>query len=1831
MSKAINTIISRSGYPVFTPNQVLTKDDLNNLVNYLDEQNRLTRAYLIGVGIVCGLEVSSTYETAKAQIQISGGCGITSEGYAIALPTTTLTHYQTEQTVSAALFAPSQTQEPEASTAPPANYKVIELFEQSSSNRPALHEAPDGSLRDETAFKKFLSDRVLVVVCELQVEQRDLCRLDYNNLSQERSLLYRFFLLPRKSDTDNKAIAAETLLKTGFQMKQLPAYWQGFDTETVFTARDRYLQEFDIKLQQFRDFAPKVQRFGYVQTKEDDNSVDLTKIINYTTFRDNYCDICQNAIEAIDKAFPKLFRLFSPFFSSFQPNSADDFRNLKARLELILKGIKPQIPEQTVPPEKVEPTYTLQYFYDYLSQLVAAYNELAEAAFDLMDDCTPDIQRFPKFLMLGIVPPPNQVLKGYEPASAYRSHFTQPPIYNGNQLRVKQVRHLCDRLLKLCQEDSFYLLPFSDTPLKITPSKDSSVSLSEQAIPYYFNYSEVYRYWSYDAYRKGRSHLLPAYFSLKEDDKTASTPARDDLAYRLDGLNFYRIEGHIGKANGDALKRIQEYQRRYNLAFDVITLKLGSEASLQDLNISGQFDDLESDFRRMKETFEKIWIKYATEPKNAFLNTLKQVFFDQPSLTVINSSQLFNPILESARKPEAYEFVKDKTSQSYQLFVRDKTNREIARYVTQIDKTKSNSLNDFNTLSIDFSGLTEDEINQEKQRIAKNMAESLSLGKITYGIVIDSSKNYHLELSTEYEVNLPPRDPQTGDPSRKYSIVLLSQNYFTVSVDRDNSPIITQPEFQDVETIYSLLRDVPATFNTDDYQMGNAQAAEELNYFELIGLIEAYQRRLDQLMKLHLFNKFAEQHPGVEHLGGVPKGGTFILVYVDGEEVDKLLAADKDPAIYKLRSLRTAAIKKTAVVPPAAPQELIDSWEKLFPELQKRKDVVVGDFCLPYRCSSDAPAVSYVLARPRPIILLEKTVFCEDDSNKYQFTLEPEGGTVRGEGILFEGSKQLFQPSSIDQASKDELAKGSEIAITFAYAVDDTYDTLTVTIYPKPQANLSITQGQDFCHNAGAFEITLAEGTPENVELINVSIDGKETRILDTNQYATTNQPQEVTIIVLIRDRRTQCENTVTRTVTVNSSPEAELSVTQGQSFCHNAEVVEITLAAGTPENIELTQVSINGKETRILDISQFATVSQPETVSIIAQIRDRQTKCENTLTRTITVNPSPTAELSINEGDKFCHNSGVAEITLAEGTPENIELTQVSINGKETRILDTSQYATGSQLQEVTITALIRDHQTKCEHPLTRTITVNPSPTAELSINEGDKFCHNSGVAEITLAEGTPENIELTQVSINGKETRILDTSQYATGSQPQEVTITALIRDRQTQCENTLTRTITVNSSPVAELSINEGDNVCHHSGVAEITLAEGTPENVELIQVSINGIETRILDTSQYATGSQPETVTIVALIRDRQTQCENTLTRTITVSPLPTAELSIAEGDNFCHNAGVVEITLAAGTPENIELTQVSIDGKETRILDTSQYATGSQLQQVTIVALIRDRQTTCENTLTRTITVNPLPEADFQVEIANINAQGFSIRVFKIQPTETSFNFVWEHPGGNRNTSNPGNSEFIISYNYDFSTWVADAQVSITLRVNTPPTLGSCSSEPVTKQIAIPSGGVVGFNLLTMSNNEVLNSTALTSDNTFRLSDFNPNNEYAIEVATFPPTVDRLVFTYTAPGDDAKISTQVSAVYRPSDGWQMIVGVHRITAKFFKELNGTQIESAASTVILHITDSEPGTPTDTPPAPSATLLNRLRVLFQMKDGHITDIKPASPYGEPTNMA
>lgn len=65
-----------SGYSVFEKDQVLTHDQLNSIASYFDDQTRLTRVKLLGVGIAGGLRVSMQDNTVK----VTKGIGITTDG-----------------------------------------------------------------------------------------------------------------------------------------------------------------------------------------------------------------------------------------------------------------------------------------------------------------------------------------------------------------------------------------------------------------------------------------------------------------------------------------------------------------------------------------------------------------------------------------------------------------------------------------------------------------------------------------------------------------------------------------------------------------------------------------------------------------------------------------------------------------------------------------------------------------------------------------------------------------------------------------------------------------------------------------------------------------------------------------------------------------------------------------------------------------------------------------------------------------------------------------------------------------------------------------------------------------------------------------------------------------------------------------------------------------------------------------------------------------------------------------------------------------------------------------------------------------------------------------------------------------------------------------------------------------------------------------------------------------------------------------------------------------------------------------------------------------------
>jgi len=117
----------------------------------------------------------------------------------------------------------------------------------------------------------------------------------------------------------------------------------------------------------------------------------------------------------------------------------------------------------------------------------------------------------------------------------------------------------------------------------------------------------------------------------------------------------------------------------------------------------------------------------------------------------------------------------------------------------------------------------------------------------------------------------------------------------------------------------------------------------------LYAVCKEYVRRKDELAGNLLFHRFAQQHPGLEHNGGVPKGGTLVLV-CEKITVDSLPDEKKDNLVKLL--LSNSKEDKAAGI-------------NLAEELQGYN--VVADFSLPYICCSGQPSINLIFQEAPPV------------------------------------------------------------------------------------------------------------------------------------------------------------------------------------------------------------------------------------------------------------------------------------------------------------------------------------------------------------------------------------------------------------------------------------------------------------------------------------------------------------------------------------------------------------------------------------------------------------------------------------------------------------------------------------------------------------------------------------------------------------------------------------------------------------------------------------------------------------------------------------------------
>lgn len=518
MNAKLNNITTQ--YRKFNANQVLTEGQLNEFIDYFEDQDRLSRTRLSGVGVVCGFK--STYIDVTLQpeilaraedtsllhtIEITQGSGVTTDGDLVTLRKKGST--SSEATIDFAT----------------RNYKYYRDY------------------KDETGYEHFRLDGKQVPLLELVTEDeykalganiegfKPLSDIGSKNISNKVIILYLESYSNEESpcqDADCDNAGAEQVSNLKVLLVDSESVLNLIDKsdakDTIYKAHDAYEKLYEV--------LPKIEAPRVILDPTVTTAFELKTRFQKAT----------NVAAELSKGFDAI---------------ADTF---KVSVNLGGQVLIDKLNSLLYP--RVSRLEDYQYRYDLLKDLIDTYNEIKGLILHLNVDCCPSVTSFPKHLMLGSVGAKLELGE----RTLYRHHFYNSPVTTNDDENYERIVMLANRFVQKINGFQSYI-----GPVKITPS-NLNVRLGDKAIPYYYNVDKpLLTQWNFEKTKTDRETYNLSYHTT---NLAGEDFVQNPLNYNIDNNDFYRIEGHLGMPFDTAYQNINDLKKQYGLAFDVIVLLL---------------------------------------------------------------------------------------------------------------------------------------------------------------------------------------------------------------------------------------------------------------------------------------------------------------------------------------------------------------------------------------------------------------------------------------------------------------------------------------------------------------------------------------------------------------------------------------------------------------------------------------------------------------------------------------------------------------------------------------------------------------------------------------------------------------------------------------------------------------------------------------------------------------------------------------------------------------------------------------------------------------------------------------------------------------------------------------------------------------------------------------------------------------------------------------------------------------------------------------------------------------------------------------------------------
>ena len=521
--------------PFFVQNQTLRADDLNAMVEYFEDQSRLTRIFTIGIGILKGLKIELDFGNGNVlnSIAITPGIGISSDGILFEIDSKCIFHFFKPSSISKKAFhCDVDGKRGKCSDDEERVDGVYELFvnNEEDLDRIAIEEITSFDIENHCLVLVHCKDTVERKSCFNDCEQKGA-----DILSQTRVLLVPHEIL-NVADEDTPD-----------------------DVNTVSIA-----------------LPPTIERFGYTN-----DELNLFEIKNWSDLYIDYKERCENAVNDIVHSYDSTFL---GFIELITPNGQNPFIELTD----LLTELKDKYSTNPVPNVS-----DIQYCYAYFRDLTLAYEEFFKLACGLSiginistsDDGFDVRCSFPGYVALGNIRKALDIadIEDLAPANC-RTGFFPAAASEGVNERQSRAEMLYQRLIDLTKPIAGADIPdvslqyhnLRHQTIKITGSCTQKSGLSHQAIPFYLKLNKLRNNWNVDNPNCAQMSELVTHYDLSNMDNNI-------LLKRFDVFDFYRVEGHLGYELDKAVGEIEKNRKDLNLPFDIRTLRIGPESKLEDI------------------------------------------------------------------------------------------------------------------------------------------------------------------------------------------------------------------------------------------------------------------------------------------------------------------------------------------------------------------------------------------------------------------------------------------------------------------------------------------------------------------------------------------------------------------------------------------------------------------------------------------------------------------------------------------------------------------------------------------------------------------------------------------------------------------------------------------------------------------------------------------------------------------------------------------------------------------------------------------------------------------------------------------------------------------------------------------------------------------------------------------------------------------------------------------------------------------------------------------------------------------------------------------------